>query len=241
MASSMIISFALLACTLYLINGTSSTQLTPKFYSQSCPKVFEVVQSVVHAAVAKERRMGASLLRLHFHDCFVNEEETPKPPTFPPPTSSLNNLTTTFQAVGLSTNEMVALTGAHNIGKAQCINFRVRVYNESNIDPLFAVIRQSHCPPSTGSGDNNLAPLDVRTPARFDNLYYKNLIRQQGLLHSDQQLHSGGSTDSLMEQYGREPVSFKIDFAAAIVKMGDIRPLTGADGEIRRNCRVVNS
>jgi len=26
----------------------------------------------VEAAVQKEKRMGASLLRLHFHDCFVN-------------------------------------------------------------------------------------------------------------------------------------------------------------------------
>lgn len=71
MASLYTISFALLACTLCLMSDTSSAQLTHTFYSKSCPKVFDAVGSVVRAAVAKEKRMGASLLRLHFHDCFV--------------------------------------------------------------------------------------------------------------------------------------------------------------------------
>lgn len=31
----------------------------------------QIVQSVVEKAVMKEARMAASLLRLHFHDCFV--------------------------------------------------------------------------------------------------------------------------------------------------------------------------
>lgn len=45
--------------------------LYPQFYDHSCPKAQEIVQSVVAKAVANEARMAASLLRLHFHDCFV--------------------------------------------------------------------------------------------------------------------------------------------------------------------------
>jgi peroxidase len=37
-------------------------QLTDDFYDDCCPQVEDIVRA----------RMGASLLRLHFHDCFVN-------------------------------------------------------------------------------------------------------------------------------------------------------------------------
>mgnify|MGYP002776897119 CR=1 FL=1 len=46
--------------------------LTPGFYEQSCPSVFTIVKDVVASAVQSDARMAGSLLRLHFHDCFVN-------------------------------------------------------------------------------------------------------------------------------------------------------------------------
>jgi hypothetical protein len=51
--------------------GTSSAQLSTGFYSSSCPGVYDAVKSVVQSAVASEQRMGASIVRLFFHDCFV--------------------------------------------------------------------------------------------------------------------------------------------------------------------------
>ncbi|WOL17522.1 peroxidase 72-like [Canna indica] len=45
--------------------------LFPQFYDHSCPKAQQIVKSIVAKAVAKEARMAASLVRLHFHDCFV--------------------------------------------------------------------------------------------------------------------------------------------------------------------------
>lgn len=45
--------------------------LTPGFYEFSCPQANEIIMSVLENAIAKDSRMAASLLRLHFHDCFV--------------------------------------------------------------------------------------------------------------------------------------------------------------------------
>ncbi|KAK7321411.1 hypothetical protein VNO77_32033 [Canavalia gladiata] len=47
-------------------------QLTPNYYDKVCPQALPIIKSVVEQAIIHEQRMGASLLRLHFHDCFVN-------------------------------------------------------------------------------------------------------------------------------------------------------------------------
>ncbi|RDY13444.1 Peroxidase 4, partial [Mucuna pruriens] len=73
MALSSFSSSAILAlAVLLLLAGTSSAHLSQNFYSNKCPNVFKTVKSVVKSAVAKEPRIGASILRLFFHDCFVD-------------------------------------------------------------------------------------------------------------------------------------------------------------------------
>uniref|UniRef100_A0A7C9CV29 peroxidase n=1 Tax=Opuntia streptacantha TaxID=393608 RepID=A0A7C9CV29_OPUST len=61
---------------LHLLLSTSYAQAREKlstcYYSSTCPKALEIVEDGVLEAIKEESRMGASLLRLHFHDCFVN-------------------------------------------------------------------------------------------------------------------------------------------------------------------------
>ncbi|CAM6123535.1 unnamed protein product [Calypogeia fissa] len=45
--------------------------LTTGFYTLTCPKAAAAVSSVVTAAVRKDSRVAAALIRLLFHDCFV--------------------------------------------------------------------------------------------------------------------------------------------------------------------------
>ncbi|KAJ4970144.1 hypothetical protein NE237_003243 [Protea cynaroides] len=98
---------------------------------------------------------------------------------------------------------------------------------------------QSNCP--SASSDNNLSPLDTTSSTVFDSAYYANLINKKGLLHSDQQLFNGGSTDSQVKAYSANFATFFTDFGNAMVKMGNLSPLTGTSGQIRTNCRSVNS
>ncbi|KAK4734559.1 hypothetical protein R3W88_008820 [Solanum pinnatisectum] len=297
----------------------SNAQLSDNFYGTSCRNLQTIVRNVMIQAVNREARLGASILRLFFHDCFVNGcdasillddtstftgEKNANPnrnsargyevidtikaqveaacpnvvscadilalaarqgtvllggPSWavplgrrdartasqsaantqiPAPSSSLSTLLSMFSAKGLNARDMTALSGSHTIGQARCTTFRNRIYNDTNIDTQFAATRRAGCPAS--GGDANLAPLDIQSPNRFDNDYYQNLVVRRGLLHSDQELFNGGSQDALVRSYSNNVASFRSDFAAAMVKMGNISPLTGTNGEIRTNCRAIN-
>ncbi|TMW90116.1 hypothetical protein EJD97_016193 [Solanum chilense] len=303
----------------FVLIGMSSAQLTSNFYNSSCPNVLSIIKTAVNSAIAKESRMGASLLRLHFHDCFVNGcdasvllddtssftgEKTANPNSgslrgfdvidtiktqiesscagvvscadilavaardsvvklggpswtvllgrrdsttaslstansdIPAPTLNLSGLISSFSNKGFNTREMVALSGSHTIGQARCTTFRDRLHNETDINASFATSVKSKCPQS--GSDNNVSPLDTTSPTTFDNIYYKNLRIQKGLLHSDQQLFSGGSTDSIVNTYSSNSATFLADFAKAMVKMGNLSPVTGTNGQIRKNCRKTN-
>ncbi|KAH7570761.1 hypothetical protein JRO89_XS05G0179400 [Xanthoceras sorbifolium] len=153
--------------------------------------------------------------------------------------ASLKTLISLFNRKGLSAKDMVALSGSHTISQASCVTFRNRIYNnQSDIDAGFAATRRRSCP--INGGDGNLAPLDLVTPNSFDNNYFKILKQNKGLLESDQILFSGGSTDNIVDKYSKNPSKFKSDFAAAMIRMGNISPLTGSQGQIRRVCNVVN-
>ncbi|KAL5097661.1 hypothetical protein RYX36_001988 [Vicia faba] len=57
-----------------LIGGvpfSSNAQLDPSFYSTTCPNVSSIVRGVLTNVSLTDPRMLASLIRLHFHDCFV--------------------------------------------------------------------------------------------------------------------------------------------------------------------------
>lgn len=53
------------------ISFSGDDALVLDYYKEKCPLAEEIVRRNVEIAVLKDPRMAASLLRLHFHDCFV--------------------------------------------------------------------------------------------------------------------------------------------------------------------------
>ncbi|KAL6876426.1 hypothetical protein ACP4OV_012998 [Aristida adscensionis] len=319
-AARCLIAFAVVLAAL-LAGAAAGGPLSTGFYNKKCPNVQSIVRSGMAQAVAAEPRMGASILRMFFHDCFVNGcdasillddtasftgEKNAGPnansvrgyevidaiktqveascnatvscadilalaardavnllggPTWtvylgrrdattasqsaananlPAPGSSLATLVTMFGNKGLSPRDMTALSGAHTIGQARCATFRDRIYGDANINATFASLRQQTCPQAGAGGDDTLAPIDLQTPAAFDNAYYRNLMSRQGLFHSDQELFNGGSQDVQVRKYAGNAGMFATDFARAMVKMGGLMPAAGTPTEVRLNCRKVN-
>lgn len=102
---------------------------------------------------------------------------------------------------------------------------------------------QAQCP-ANGDGNKTTA-LDRNSVDLFDNHYFQNLVNGKGLLESDQFLYSSdeavSTTRTLVEIYSNDSRIFVNDFVRSMIKMGNTNPLTGESGEIRKNCRVVNS
>ncbi|KAF8406348.1 hypothetical protein HHK36_008435 [Tetracentron sinense] len=164
----------------------------------------------------------------------------------PSPFEDIDDLVAKFVAKGLNMKDVVVLSGGHTIGFAQCITFQNRLFNFSGTgkpDPTLDSDLQedlrSRCPNGGGS-NSKLAPLDPVTVYKFDNTYYKNLRNNMGLLQSDQTLLTNSITAAMVRIYGMFPSVFARDFGDSMVKMANIGVLTGQDGEIRRNCRVMN-
>ncbi|KAF5188729.1 Peroxidase [Thalictrum thalictroides] len=61
-----------LFCLFFFLSPLVFCQLDYSFYDDTCPNLSKIVTYVVSSAIANEIRMAASLIRLHFHDCFVN-------------------------------------------------------------------------------------------------------------------------------------------------------------------------
>lgn len=52
-------------------HGGAGVGLSSSFYDDSCPGVHDIVRRVIQRARVVDARIPASLIRLHFHDCFV--------------------------------------------------------------------------------------------------------------------------------------------------------------------------
>ncbi|VFQ88978.1 unnamed protein product [Cuscuta campestris] len=279
---------------------------------QAC--VFSAVKEVVEDAIKKETRMGASLIRLFFHDCFVDgcdggillnatngEQSAPANANsvrgfevierakknaktkcsntpvscadilaiaardsvvklggesytvnlgtrkdarrfnltgannqLPAPFDDLATQTRKFAAKGFSQTEMVALAGAHTVGFANC----AVLCTSGNTNAARASALQCNCL-AAGGGSTGLVGLDP-TPAVMDKRYFEDVARGQGLLFSDQVLMNGTTTGAAVRRYRDATGAFLSDFAAAMVKIGNLRPSAGVPLEIRDVCGIVN-
>jgi peroxidase len=108
-------------------------------------------------------------------------------------------------------------------------------------DATLASSLKPRCPSQDGTGDDNTSALDSTTSYVFDNFYYRNLLVNKGLLHSDQQLFSGGgSADAQTRAYASNMARFFDNFHNTMVKMGGVGVFTGSSGQVRVNCRKAN-
>ncbi|KAF5779362.1 putative peroxidase [Helianthus annuus] len=164
----------------------------------------------------------------------------------PSPFESLDDIIAKFTAKGLDIKDVVALSGAHTIGFVQCFAFKFRLFNFSgtgsfdpSLDASFASSLQTQCPNQDAS-DTTLVPLDAVTTTKFDNMFFRNLVNNSGVLGSDQALMSDNRTSAMVINYSKYPFWFAKDFSDSMVKLSNVGVITGQNGQVRDKCNLVN-
>ncbi|XP_024041548.1 peroxidase 60-like isoform X2 [Citrus clementina] len=259
-------------CLLANIAGLSHGALQVGFYRGKCgiADVEMIVAGVVTARFFRDPTVVAALIRLQFHDCFVNggggryEVQTGRRDglvslaqnvsiSIPGPSASIPQTMAVFANKGLNLTDMVLLMGGHSVGVAHCSIFKDRLYNfrstgrpDPTMDSFLANKLRARCPldtttTTTTTTANNTVDLDQNP---FQIPFLDNSYYRQLMLNR--------GVLEIDQELALHPLTratvmsianaldFPIQFGAAMVKMGAIEVLTGMQGEIRRFCTATN-
>ncbi|CAL9058753.1 unnamed protein product [Musa banksii] len=319
----------LVSCIVFLSSTSEAFDYPPlvkglsfDFYKTTCPSLESVVRNYLKQEFKKNIGLAAALLRVHFHDCFVQgcdgsilldgsaggpgEKDAPpnltlRPAAFkalndlqvlvtqacgqavscadiaalaardsvhlsggpgykvpfgrrdgltfatrdevlkflPSPTSNVTELLAALSQLNLDANDLVTLSGGHTIGIGHCTSFENRLFpsQDPTMDKTFAKDLYLTCPVKNTT---NTTVLDIRSPDKFDNKYYVDLMNKQGLFTSDQDLHTNKTTKSIVVNFAVNQTLFFEKFVYSMTKMGQLSVLTGNNGEIRTNCSAIN-
>ncbi|KAI5001727.1 hypothetical protein ZWY2020_026377 [Hordeum vulgare] len=241
------------------------------FYKRSCPRAESIVRHFVRDAVRKDVGLAAGLLRLHFHDCFVQgcDASVLLDGSAPP------NLT-------LRPSAFKAINDIRDRLEREC---RGAVVSCSDILALAATPCWPPAVPSTACPSaprqpavRHAAGRAVRPPAPTSTVpSLLNVVGSLGLDATDLVALSGGRALHLLrgpplpaprpdhelglprqaeadvptdrrtpldvrtpDVFDNNQRNFFNQFGVSMVKMGQIKVLTGGQGQVRRNCSARN-
>ncbi|KAL9257978.1 Peroxidase 60-like protein [Drosera capensis] len=164
----------------------------------------------------------------------------------PGPTIPVPDAVALFESNGLSVPDLVLLLGGHTVGITHCFFITDRLYDfqgtgqpDPTMSPALLASLRNQCPEnSLGLNpitlDQNMSRVDI-----VDNSFFKQLMERRGVLQIDQELAFDPSTRGIV-RFLANASDFPARFGFSMVKLGAVGVLTKNQGQIRRNCRVVN-
>ena len=228
------------------LRGFEVIEAAKKKIEEKCPGVVSCADIVAFAGRDASKLLSGYKINFNMpagrYDGLVSLKDKTLP-NLPPPFANLTTLTQMFAKKGLSQTDMVALSGAHSIGRSQCSSFRHRHQPPANdnsttsMNATYASKLTQDCP----AGSDPTVPQDYKTPDVLDNQYYRNVMDRKALFTSDAALLSSRRTARKVVENALIPRRWESKFARAMVKMAAIELKTATNGEIRKMCRVVNN
>ncbi|KAL5972773.1 hypothetical protein ACLOJK_039579 [Asimina triloba] len=142
----------------------------------------------------------------------------------------------------------------HGIGFCHCLFFVDRLYDfqgtgfpDLDVDPAILNSFKKKCPRPTSQNFNIRSDprvfINQMSAASFTlhNSFYLSILVGRAVLQLDQELAFTDLNSKLSEKYAKRPGAFQRMIAKSMVKFGNVGVLTGRAGEIRRNCKRVNT
>ncbi|XP_065859394.1 peroxidase 24-like [Euphorbia lathyris] len=159
----------------------------------------------------------------------------------PSPAANFTTLQKQFQTHRLNVADLVALSGAHTIGLGHCVIITNRLFNftgkgdtDPSLDPTYADFLKKQC--SNPPAPTTTVEMDPGSSLSFDSDYFVALNKHKGLFESDATLLTNPEAARISRNLENQRAFFA-QFAQSMIKMSSIG---GDQGEIRKNCRVVN-
>ncbi|TVU21600.1 hypothetical protein EJB05_31248, partial [Eragrostis curvula] len=238
------------------------------FYNSKCRDAEDIVRSTVEEHFNKDATIAPGLLRLHFHDCFIQTlgPSWPVPlgrrdgrvssasdaVALPGPDEPVSVQRQKFADKGLTDKDLVTLVGKTNHPLFVTTTIQTLPSVQLHGDGQRGPDHQPGVPaaaagavPAHGGDPEKEVALDKDTPGVFDVSFFKNVRDGNVILESDQRLWGDAATRDIVQKYagsirGLLGFRFGIEFPRALVKMSSIGVKTGSQGEIRKQCSRFN-
>ncbi|KAG9444206.1 hypothetical protein H6P81_015546 [Aristolochia fimbriata] len=176
----------LLVCCVCLLKGTEAQGNPPivgglswTFYAQSCPNVEKIVRDELRKVFQRDIGLAAALLRIHFHDCFVQgcdgsvlldgsasgpgEKEAPPNLTLRPEAfNTLNNLRAAVQrACGqtVSCSDILAIAARDSVALSGGPDYRVPLGRRDGLTFATRNATLANLPPPSSNASALIAAL----------------------------------------------------------------------------------
>ncbi|KAG1335567.1 hypothetical protein COCNU_03G016860 [Cocos nucifera] len=196
------------------------------FYSSTCPKAEDIMRSTVEKYFSGDSTIAPGLLRLHFHDCFVQGCDGSVL------ISGASAERSALQNLGLRGFEVVddakTQLGATCLGIVSCADIPALAARDA--------VDLTGGPPlgrRDGRVSSALEATSLRSPA--DSVAVQRQNQTRGF---------GGMPDTVSKYAGTIRgllgLRFEYEFPKAMIKMSSIGVKTGAQGEIRKICSKFN-
>ncbi|KAK9665148.1 hypothetical protein RND81_14G093600 [Saponaria officinalis] len=213
---------------------------------EECPRQVSCADLIVLAAREAVEVSGGPRIRVPLgrRDSTTASGSETADASLPSADTGVHDALRLFNKLGMTTEEAVAIMGAHTLGVTHCLNIMNRLYGPlgdktSNMNPEFELALKVICPESITAIQNASFVFNDPSAFIFDNWYYRNTMAGHGILKIDAELPLNPETAAYVEQFAAHREDFFQAFGSAFVKLSYAGVLTGNNGVVRSMCNFV--